>query len=138
MIPTSFLFVGLAMILLSCGNAATTNAPHRSQPAQSPTLYLLSSQGDLYAARADGKQLWQAPDGGNAGAIPPDGTHVIVAPQMIYVATDTVRAYTRDGQLRWRNDLPTMTEDSLLVGSTLYIAGGGTITAWDVTTGALR
>ena len=67
-----------------------------------------------------------------------NGTHIIDTGQMIIEATDAVRAYSRLGQLRWQHDLSSRADTMLLGDQQLFIACGGSITAWATTTGTLQ
>jgi outer membrane protein assembly factor BamB len=131
--------LSVVILLVSCGGITPSHQHATSHPAPPPpSLFVLSSQGDVQAYRADGTSLWQASTDANSESMPTlSGTHLIEAGQTIIVATDAVRVYSRTGQLRWQHDLSSATDDSLVVGSTLYLVGG-TATAWNITTGTLQ
>lgn len=140
-IVNAVLLPAVLFLLISCGGTAPSNKQAVSHPAvpPPPSLFVLSSHGDVSAFRADGTSLWQAPADSNSDSMPSaNGTHLLDTGKMVYVATDFLRAYSRTGQLRWQHDLPYRTDDSLLVGSMLYIVGGGIATAWNTLKGTLQ
>ncbi len=140
-IVNAVLLPAVLFLLISCGGTAPSNQQAVSHPAAPlpPSLFVLSSHGDVNAFRADGTSLWQAPADTNSDSMPSaNGTHLLDTGKMVYLATDFLRAYSRTGQLRWQHDLPYRTDDSLLVGSTLYIVGGGIATAWNTLKGTLQ
>ena len=99
--------MAVVILLVSCGETTPSHqhAPSRPAPVP-PSLFVLSFQGDVQAYRADGTSLWQASADANSESMPTlSGTHLVEAGQMIIVATDAVRVYSRTGQLRWQHTL---------------------------------
>ena len=65
-----------------------------SRPAP-PSLFVLSSQGDLQAYRTGGTSPWQTNADTNSESIPnAQGIHWLNTGQMVSVATGTIRAYS--------------------------------------------
>ncbi|GHO88142.1 PQQ-binding-like beta-propeller repeat protein [Dictyobacter formicarum] len=140
---TVFSSVGLFLLLFlltDCGpGTPAPNRPHGSQPLP-PSAYVLSSAGDLTAYQTNGAMLWrQTGQAENAteSDLPPVGTHLIVAKQALYAATNVLSAYTRSGQVIWHQTLSAVALNMAL-GHLLYVAEeGGSVTAWNPTTGQL-
>jgi outer membrane protein assembly factor BamB len=129
------------LLLVSCRETAVSNRQAVSRPEpSSPSLFVLSSHGDIQAYHTDGTLLWQASADAQSDSIPStQGTHLLNAGQMVYVATDAIHAYDRlTGQLHWQHDLSSSADTMLLVGQRLFVACNGSITAWDAITGALQ
>ena len=135
----SALFFTLLFLLASCGKTVPAKQAISHPTPVPPSLFVLSSQGNMDAYCVDGKQLWQAnADTNSDNTLSLNGTHILHTDRAIYIATDTVRAYSYTGQIDWQHDLPSRADDMLLVGQTLYVACAGSILAWNVTSGALQ
>jgi hypothetical protein len=74
----SVLFLTLLFLLASCRETIPAKQTIVHPPPVPPSLFVLSSQGNLDAYRADRKQLWQATADTNSDSTPDlNGTHIL-------------------------------------------------------------
>jgi outer membrane protein assembly factor BamB len=119
----------------SCASNQSSPAPARqTPPLHIPTLYVLSGEGDLDAYHANGAHLWRVPgQGATLTELPSVGTHLLLTPAGIAIATDTLALYSTKGQLVWHHTLSQQAETAMLIGRTLYVTEQtGIVTAWDL------